>query len=222
MAGYFELSLLRLYIFPSDYLCSNSYLLSANGHAVVIDPCNNKLFFQKIKQLKIDYCFLTHEHYDHINGVNELKTNFKCPVICSKICADRIENPRLNMAHYYPAFIKMQKQEPVTDQKMIIPDYCCKADNVFEYEVLINWQGHQFFLRETPGHSPGSSSILLDKKILFSGDTLVIGQKTYTRFPGGNPEDFQQYTLSFLRSLPKETVVYPGHYGSFLLKDAIL
>ncbi|MPZ73061.1 MAG: MBL fold metallo-hydrolase [Nitriliruptorales bacterium] len=66
-------------------------------------------------------------------------------------------------------------------------------------------------LIHTPGHTPGSTCILLGEKDLFTGDTL---------FPGGpgrttTPEEFAQVMDSVERrlfdSLPDETWVYPGH-----------
>jgi len=218
---FFDKNLL-IHTFPSSYLRSNSYLLESNGHAAVIDPCRNVELFSALKNFKIDFCLLTHEHYDHINGANELRKRFGSPIICSKICANRIRSPRLNAAHYYPAFIRMQTQELCTEPIMIDTDYCCEADQVFEFKHSFSWQGHRIILKETPGHSPGSICILFDEMFLFVGDTLAASHLPYARFPGGNAETFNKYTLPFLKSLPPEVIVYPGHYGSFPLKDAAL
>lgn len=213
---------LCLQAFPSAYLRSNSYLVERDGYAVVIDPCRSKELFDALDGLTIDFCLLTHEHYDHINGVNELKRRFGCQVICSEACGERVEDPRLNAARYFPAFSKMQAGEECTDPALIDSKYSCKADLVFQGEMSFMWRGHTFLLRETPGHSPGSICILLDQSVLFSGDTIFAREPANMRFPGGNQEDFQKQARPFLCGLPPETVVYPGHYGSFLLRDAVL
>ena len=70
---------------------------------------------------------------------------------------------------------------------------------------------HKIFLKETPGHSKGSICILVDEKILFSGDTLVTGHETILRLPGGSKKDFAGITLPYLESLDREIMVYPGH-----------
>lgn len=221
MADYSSFEALRLRRFPSDYLSSNSYLLSIGNHAVVIDPCRNEEFFAALKGLKVDSCILTHEHYDHINGANELKAQYHCPVICSCICGERIQNPKLNAARYYPAFVQMQTRLPATRPELIDIGYSCKTDAVFEYERVILWRGYQLFLKETPGHSPGSICIVINQRILFTGDTLMKGQMPYTRFPGGSLQDFKRNTIPFLSCFSGETIVYPGHGEPFLLKDAV-
>jgi glyoxylase-like metal-dependent hydrolase (beta-lactamase superfamily II) len=65
-------------------------------------------------------------------------------------------------------------------------------------------------LLHTPGHTQGSTCVLLGDAHLFSGDTL---------FPGGpgrttTPDEFAQVMDSLERrlfTLPDETWVYPGH-----------
>ncbi len=70
----------------------------------------------------------------------------------------------------------------------------------------------------TPGHTPGSISLLIEK-YLISGDTL---------FPGGpgrtdTPTDFKQIIMSLNEKvfiLPEETLVFPGHGASTDIKKA--
>lgn len=61
----------------------------------------------------------------------------------------------------------------------------------------------------TPGHTPGSISLVTDE-ILLSGDTLFPGGPGNTKRPGG---DFAAVITSVekLLSLPGNTKVYPGH-----------
>ena len=62
----------------------------------------------------------------------------------------------------------------------------------------------------TPGHTPGSISLVTDG-ILISGDTLFPGGPGKTERPGG---DFQAVIASIrdkLFVLPDDTKVYPGH-----------
>lgn len=64
----------------------------------------------------------------------------------------------------------------------------------------------------TPGHTPGSTSFLLEgHPVLFSGDTLFPGGPGNTSLPGG---DFDRIITSIDRRLfplPPETLVLPGH-----------
>ena len=66
-------------------------------------------------------------------------------------------------------------------------------------------------LLHTPGHTPGSTCVLLGGAHLFTGDTLFPGGPGRTR----SPADFAQIMDSVERrlfdALPDETWVYPGH-----------
>ncbi len=62
----------------------------------------------------------------------------------------------------------------------------------------------------TPGHTPGSSCFLADGNLI-SGDTLFIGSCGRSDLPGSNPADLYHSLNHTLRSLPDDTIVYPGH-----------
>lgn len=96
-------------------------------------------------------------------------------------------------------------------RNMNIQPYSCEADRTFDGECRMSWEGHSLWLKETPGHSAGSICILLDEKILFSGDSLVTGHPTILRLPGGSKKNFKMITIPFFESLDSELVVYPGH-----------
>lgn len=64
----------------------------------------------------------------------------------------------------------------------------------------------------TPGHTPGCQCYRLGK-ILLTGDTLFVDGCGRCDLPGGDAQAMYQ-SLTRLRSLPDDTVIYPGHgYG---------
>lgn len=207
--------------FQTPYLCSNMYLLAENGHGLIIDPCEDAAFCAQIdeKEQKIDRILLTHEHYDHISGTNALRERFDCPVLCGAVCAERIQNSVDNFSHYFQAYASLQTGEAVPENLTIDESYTTHADESFSGERELLWQGHCLLLRETPGHSPGSSCILLDGDALFSGDSLLPGGQAMVRFPGSSKRQYENVALPWLQSLSPEITVYPGHYGSFRLGD---
>lgn len=198
--------------YPID---SKMYIILENKKALIIDPCVSEEAWQLIKDYSVSeiLVLLTHEHYDHISGVNWLRENFShvC-VLCSSECAKALPNPSKNLSNFWEVlFVGKDEETQEYVRNMDIQPYSCEADESFSDEQTIEWEGHTLYLKETPGHSKGSICIEMDGKVLFSGDTLVTGYPTITRLPGGSKKEFKGTTLSYLRSLNPEFMVYPGH-----------
>lgn len=197
--------------YPID---SRMYILMENEKALVIDPCVSDEARQLLEDNGVTELFvlLTHEHYDHISGINWLREQFAVQVMCSSESAAALPKPSKNLSSFWEVLF-MGKDEETQEyvRNMNIQPYSCEADDTFsgEYEML--WEGHSLFLKETPGHSKGSICILLDGDILFSGDSLVTGYPTITRLPGGSKKDYAEITLPWFQSLDPGIMVYPGH-----------
>jgi glyoxylase-like metal-dependent hydrolase (beta-lactamase superfamily II) len=67
-----------------------------------------------------------------------------------------------------------------------------------------------FDVRHTPGHSPGSVS-LVGEGVVFSGDVLFQGSIGRSDLPGGNLETLLGSIERELLVLPDSTIVYSGH-----------
>ena len=210
---------MQILAYETPYWQSNTYLILENTHCIVIDPCEIDAIKKMIdsKDLILDYAILTHEHCDHITGVDWVKSKL-AKVVCSYACADRIKDPRLNAARYYNVSSQIQKKLRGTKTE-ISENFTCTADIFFNDKLELTWQGHYFNLIETPGHTVGGICIYIDNKILFTGDSLFQKTSTNVLFPSGNKKMFEQITLPWIYSLPNTTLVYPGHFEPFLLKD---
>ena len=70
---------------PLGALGTNCYLISAaEGHAVIVDPAvNGDLLAKRLEEmnLQLDAILLTHGHYDHIGGADELHKLTGAPVL---------------------------------------------------------------------------------------------------------------------------------------------
>lgn len=193
---------------------SNMYILLHGGSALAIDPCINAEAEELLRSTAIKKCtiLLTHEHYDHISGVNRLRELFPCRVICSKTCGELITSPRKNAAAYFASmFLGRGVQEREKIDALLDTGYHCAADEIYESELRMDWQGLPILLRELPGHSKGSQVIHIADRYVFTGDNLVPGKETITRLPGGSRAEYENIALPYLRALPKESVIYPGH-----------
>ena len=213
---------MRVATLTTHYMESHSYLLIENGHAVIIDPGDADLLSEYIEkeQLAVDFGILTHEHCDHTAACSEIQQKYQCKMISSYACDVNMKDQRKNLSRYYAGLIAVQGRLKHEEQKEIMP-YSAKADLMFKDELMIRWQGHSIECHETPGHSEGSICILIDEEWMFSGDTLMWGEKTNTRFKGGSEAAYRDITLPWLLTLNGELKVFAGHNESFILKDRL-
>lgn len=208
---------MNIFIVRTPLLESNMYVIEDEKHAFVIDPYWDDDVSNFLDNLNagIDFVYLTHEHYDHVSGINSFQERFSSCVFCSGDCANGIADVKKNHTHYFSAFFVLQSkgQRSRTEERVNPMEY--HANATFKGRHKTNWRGHDLVFFETPGHSEGSSSLLLDNRLLFCGDSLVQEGNVITRFPGGDIQKFQNITIPLFAKLPRDVIAFPGHGTSF-------
>lgn len=203
-----------VYRFEMPVIHANMYVLTRGSAALVIDPSVREDAEQFFRDARITDCtvLLTHEHFDHISGVNRLRELFNCQVICSQVCAERISDPRKNSAAHFDAlFLDRNGQEQEEIKKEADPQYFCQADVTYTGHMEMQWDGLTITLTETPGHSPGSQIIEINHTWYFTGDSFIPGQAVITRLPGGSKRQFDSVTRPYLEGIAPGSVIFPGH-----------
>jgi glyoxylase-like metal-dependent hydrolase (beta-lactamase superfamily II) len=171
---------------------------------ILIDPGsfngNDKLeTFIQSNNLKINYVIITHEHFDHIAGVNALMSTFEFELICSELTAKALIDTKMNLSAFN------DQLEPVVI--LHVPKIIHNGD-----ELLFANKTLRFFY--TPGHSPGSMCITFDD-CFFSGDTLLQIHKPRLNLPGSNKDQYK-ITLEKLKIILKDGMcIYPGHGDTY-------
>lgn len=69
-----------------------SYVVElSDNEAVIFDPCEKSKVYDFIitKSLKPICILLTHHHFDHVDGVEDLQTEFNIPIYCSEFDSKR-------------------------------------------------------------------------------------------------------------------------------------
>ncbi len=199
-----------------NFLDSNMYVLHKANHILVIDPVNVTALedFRTAASLTV---LLTHEHFDHICGLNRLREILLCQVIANKNCSERIKNPKTNLSTYADVLAGFMGK---TIKMPFLPFACEDADIVFDFTYSFSWNGYKVELYSTPGHSLGSSCILIGN-MLFSGDT-ILESPVVTRLPGGSKKLYKNETLPVLeRLLLDVNTVYTGH-GNQMTREMAL
>ena len=236
---------LQIEIYPMPVLDSRMYIVfnkKAPDELLIIDPINPVVGehwkdSSLIRQASNIHVFLTHAHFDHICGVNLLRTLGAVTVYASQTCADKISDSHKNLSAFTAALVMDKSEEDQNYCKDHFDfSYTCKADIIYETEYTLHWGSYTLQTICTPGHSDCSQCIILTKNdpaetehtnnpsygtsssdlpetpmIVFTGDSLVNGHEVITRLPSGSKKDYQEYALPFLKKLPDNTAIMPGH-----------
>ncbi len=200
---------------------ANTYLVVENGHAIVIDACSAYVVETiKGRNLILDYVVLTHEHVDHIWGLNALRDVFPTvAVIAQKECSEAIQSAKTNKAAQYRIYAILRFGETYQNKEAENKRYFCKpADVEFDDVYELQWHGHKISVLHTPGHSPGSCITFLDDIIVFSGDT-VLKEETFLKFDGGDEDLFAAVTVPIINYIGEEVQILPGHGKPFIKRD---
>lgn len=153
--------------------------------------------FEKIDEsgLQPRGVLLTHCHYDHIGGLQELFEKYgSVPTWVHPIEASWNEDPMLNLSAGWP-----------------FPCVAPAPDQRYEDGDVLDVLGMAWKVLHLPGHSPGSIGLYSSETgTLLAGDTLFAGSVGRVDFPTSNPVHMQE-SLARLLELPDATRVYPGH-----------
>ena len=204
---------------------SNMFVILTGNEAVVFDPNENQELLQLFEEKKIEQVHIlqTHEHYDHTSGVNWLKAHTDANVYCQRDCADVITTERGNNPALVALVLADQDKQDgghrYKDFKAHFKPYTIEVDKTFENEDRFVIGGLEFHVVSTPGHCPGAACYELFDKMVFTGDTLLQNDPVILSFRESRKDNYEKIALPYLRSLPKDTIIMPGHGYPFILKD---
>ena len=176
----------------------NSYLLidKLSKKCVLIDPGDEAqkiINFINEKNIIPIAIINTHAHLDHIGAISEIKAEYSIPFYLHTE-----EKPILDS---YLISCRMFGMKPVESPSV---DEWLNASG----ELLIG--PFKFLIIETPGHTPGGCSFLIDD-IIFVGDTLFQGSIGRTDLPGGDRKILDKSLIKLINKLNPKTTVYSGH-----------
>lgn len=177
-----------------DYQTNCYIVYPENAKAcAIIDPgYQPAVILDKVRALglTVDAILLTHGHFDHVGGVEELVKATNCKLWMAQSDYTQFKNPENDF--YYPL-------------------HDCDFTEVWfcEDQEEISAGGLTFTVFATPGHTNGSVCYACEDA-LFSGDTLFAGSCGRTDLPGGDWNTIKR-SLERLAELEKDYTVYPGH-----------
>lgn len=187
---------------------TNCYIVEDEGtkEAMCVDPggqADKIIEMIDILNAKLKYIYLTHCHADHIGAVMELKNKKGGKILIHRYDAEGLNDESINLSPYID-----------------MGDIELEADSRIDDGDLIHVGNLEFKVIHTPGHTKGGTSLYCEKEgLLFSGDTLFRGTWGRTDLPTGSIDDIMNSIIKKLLILPDDTIVYPGHGKSTLIKE---
>lgn len=187
---------------------TNCYIVEDENtkETMVIDPggeADKIVEMLDILDAKVKYIYLTHCHGDHIGAVTEVKNGKGGKILIHRDDAEGLNDENINLS----LCIDMGEIELEPDSRV-------------DDEDLIHVGELEFKVIHTPGHTQGGSSLYCEKEgLLFSGDTLFRGAWGRTDLPTSSFEAIIDSITNKLLVLPDETIVYPGHGKSTVIRE---
>lgn len=178
-------------------LGANCYIVeTAPGRCIAVDIGGDSsyfLSFLKEKELALSKILLTHGHFDHIGGVEEVRKATDAEVFVHD------GDVRMLTSAAYSLHIGMSRLPFVPVERFtVINDGCVITDGDCTITLI-----------HTPGHSEGSVCYICGD-VIFTGDTLFKGSAGRTDFPGSSPIDMHN-SLYALYIIDKNCRIFPGH-----------
>jgi len=167
-----------------------SYVIVSGGEAVVVDPSRHVEWYEafvRAEGARIVHVLDTHIHADHVSGGPALALRLGVPYF---VCAGK-------------GFELRHPVTPLADGQQIR----IGGEQGVSIEVRVI---------ATPGHTPGSTSFLVDGRSLLTGDTLFVAGVGRPDLGGHVLEWGRELFVSLkqrLADLPAETRVLPAHYA---------
>jgi glyoxylase-like metal-dependent hydrolase (beta-lactamase superfamily II) len=166
---------------------SNVFLLQNNRVNVLIDTCSAAFWKLLDGRLRlsginhIDYLVLTHSHYDHADNASKIKKEYNASVVIHRSESENLTSGKAGMprgTNPLSKFITDNMEKVFASKRFATCSYDILVDDFYNME---DW-GFSAFIINTPGHTPGSVSIIVDDEIAIVGDTMF-GVFRYSVFP---------------------------------------
>jgi len=193
---------------------ANAYLVEGAQGLVLIDcgsPRQERVVFSALERLgraDLEMIFITHAHLDHYGSAGAIRRETGARIGIHAEDADAMTKGMTPLGSVrgrgrigkalLPLAERFLKLEPV------------KPDILFADEERISAAGLEMRVLHTPGHTPGSASLLVEEDAVFVGD--LISTTRHPHIQGLYASDWSQILPSLQRiQRVHPLMLFPGH-----------
>lgn len=180
---------------------TNVYLAadSSTADCVVIDPAWNGAHIVRIAEAHgwtIREIWLTHAHFDHIGGVNQLVKQLGW-------------TPNIRI---HPADMSLWREKGGAALFGLSIDPGPEPTEMLHDQELLKLGKLDFQVKHTPGHTPGHVVFYSEsERIVFCGDLIFAGGIGRTDLPGGSFQKLMDSIHQQILTLDDDVLLFAGH-----------
>lgn len=188
------------------------FIVDCGDELVMIDSGAGSSFEKLVRNIeglyldpyRISMLILTHCHIDHIGSAPFFRDRFGCALVCHELDAGAIESgdPVVTAANWYDS------EFPPTplDRKL--------TGN----GGILQFGDEEICWVHTPGHTPGSISLYVDRK----GKRILFGQDIHGPFLPSFGSDIEEWKRSMAKLLDLDAdILCEGHFGIYRSKKSV-
>lgn len=179
-------------------LCSNTYVLSCKGETscFLVDIGDFTLVKNQLPEsLGVKGILLTHGHFDHIAGINDLLSVYPDVVVyTNEKGREMLYSDKLNLSKYHELPIRFNGD---------------RVHMISDGEIIQLFEDEEITAIYTPGHND-SCITYYNNNYIFTGDSYIEGATVVTKLPGGK-RALAEISLHKILSLSEGRKVFSGH-----------
>lgn len=177
---------------------SNVFLVTNGQGNILVDTSPAFMWETLQKRLdrlginRIDLLFLTHSHFDHAANASRIQEKYNARVIIHRsetVYLATGDNILPTGTNPFSRFLVRLLARKFRSFALYQP---CNSDYAIDNMLDLSQFGFSAYLIHTPGHTPGSVSLIIDDEIALVGDTMF-GIFFWTVFPPFASDEKQMF-----------------------------